>query len=113
MSAREVATVEGGSSEVKVSATPAPRIYRGIKTKVIADEANDRKSDLSFAFLPAGPILVRLVRHAQVGTQDVNAGLAAVLPVVSQTSNRIDTGEAYRRGLVPQLGTGRGEPLVE
>jgi hypothetical protein len=54
---------------------------------------------------------VGLVRHAQVGAQDVKAHLALLDPVVGESGHGVDTSEAHSGFLVPELAGGCGVPL--
>ncbi|WP_259334004.1 hypothetical protein [Streptomyces umbrinus] len=54
-----------------------------------------------------------MVGHAEVGAQDVDAHLALFLPVVGETGEGVDTGEAYGGLVVAELFGGGGVPLCE
>ncbi|MDQ2882335.1 MAG: hypothetical protein M3Y48_14295 [Actinomycetota bacterium] len=99
--ATEITTIERGVREVKVTTTPGDRSV-GL-SKMIANEADDGVPDfrLTFAVLPASSIW--LVRHAQVGAQDIDANLTLLTPVVSESGHGVDTSEAHRSFVVPEL----------
>jgi hypothetical protein len=71
----------------------------------------DGVSDFSLAFAVFLAGGVRLIRHAQVGAQDVEADLALVVPVVGESGHGVDTSEADSCSLVPELAGGCGVAL--
>ena len=93
--------------------TAAPRAQVG------ADEPDD-----GVAHFPVRPVSgpfgrvsvvarVRIVGQAQVGAQNVDAGLPVLLPVIGQPGHGVHAGQAYRWLGIAELGCDRGEPLVE
>ena len=76
------------------------------------------------AHFPVGPVSgpfsrvgavarVGVVGQAQVGAENVDAGLPVLLPVVGQPGHGVHAGQAHRGLGVAELGGDRGEPLVE
>jgi hypothetical protein len=78
---------------------------------MIANEADDGVPDfwLTFAVFFAGG--VGLVRHAQVGAQDVDANLALIVPVVGESGHGVDTGQTHSGFFVAELISGCGVSL--
>jgi hypothetical protein len=71
--------------------------------EMIVNEADDGVSDFSLAFAVFLAGRIGLVRHAQVGAQDVDANLALLDPVVGESGHGVDTREAHSGFLVPEL----------
>jgi hypothetical protein len=80
---------------------------------MIANEADDGVSDFSLAFAVFLAGRVGLVRHAQVGAQDVDAHLALLVPVVGESGHGVDTSEADSGFFVSELAGGCGVSLGE
>jgi hypothetical protein len=105
--AAEIAAVEDHPGEVEVQALPGhcrPGAQMG------ADEPDDGEADFA-----AGPeckplrlrsviARIRFVGQAQVGAENVDAGLPVLLPVVGQPGHGVHAGQAYRWLGVAELG---------
>jgi hypothetical protein len=70
---------------------------------MIANEADDGVSDFSLAFAVFLTGGVGLVRHAQIGAQDVEANLALLVPVVGKSVHGVDTSETDSGFFVSEL----------
>jgi hypothetical protein len=132
----EVTAVEDHAREVEVQALPGLRLGH-VGSEVRGDDPDHGVADLpagpegkplasgGILPLPAGPegkplasggILsrIRLVRHAQITAQHINAGLPVLRPVIRQARQRIYPGQPdFRRLITAQLPGCRGEPFVE
>ena len=113
----EVTAVKDNAREVEVQALPG---HRRAIFEVRGDDPDDGVAD--FAAGPEGKPLrlgsllarIRLVRHAQIAAQHVDAGLPVLGPVISQARHGIHPGQPDRRRLITaQLPGRRGEPLVQ
>src|SRR6266567_2159599 len=119
--AAEVAATEDHAGEVEVKAMPGAVAGQacGVGPKVGSDDADDSVVDLAFGLPGEAVVLARvvgglgLVGHAQVGAEDVDAGLPLVGPVVGEAGHSVNAGEADGGGVVAKLFGGCGEPLVE
>ena len=56
---------------------------------------------------------VRIVGQAQIGTEDIDAGLPVLLPVISQPRHGMHTCQPHRWLVIAELGCDRREALVE
>ena len=116
LGAAEVAAVEDHAGEVEVEALPG---HRRARAQMVADEPDD-----GVAYLPVGPVSgpyvrggvvagVGVIGQAQVGAQNIDAGLPVLLPVISQPGHGVHPGQAHRRLAVAELGGDRREPLIQ
>ena len=121
LGAAEADAVEDGAGEVEVQAAPVlggggPC---GVGLEVGGDDADDGAADFAQGLerLPGGGgcVLagVGLVGHAQVGAQDVDAGLALLGPVIGQPGHRVDPGQPHGGLVGAELPGRRGESLVQ
>jgi hypothetical protein len=56
---------------------------------------------------------IRLVRQAQVGAENIDAGLTVLFPVIGQARHGMHTSQTYRWLGIAELGCDRRKPLVE
>lgn len=73
---------------------------------MITNDADNGVSDFSLAFAVFLAGRVGLVRHAQIGAQNVDANLALLVPVVGESRHGVDPSEAHGGFLVPELAGG-------
>jgi hypothetical protein len=84
------------------------------------DDPDDGVSDFAVRLeskpLRLGTILARigLVRHAQIGAQDIDAGLSVLFPIIRQARHGVHSSQPDGRWLITaQAVGGRGEPFVQ
>ena len=88
----EVAAVKDNAREVEVQALPG---HRSVFLEVCGDDPDDGVADFADGLegksLRLGSVLagIRLVWHAQIGAQHIDAGLPVFLPVISQTCHGV------------------------
>jgi hypothetical protein len=100
----EVGDVEHRPLEAEVVSGPGRGAAR---SEMVAHDPDSGPPDLAVAS-PMLRRVSRVVRQAQVGAEDVDAGLALILPVVGQPCHRVHPGQADGSRLVPELlGGGR------
>jgi len=113
----KVAAVKDNACEIEVQALPG---HRGVSLEVRGDDPDDRVAHfadgLKSKSLRRRSVLSRvgLVRHAQIATQDINAGLPVLCPVVSQAGHGVHPSQPdLGRFVAAELLGGRGESFIE